>query len=223
MRDPGSFGGAGVYDQPEMRIFLAVTGASGAPYGGRSLAALTAAGHHVGLCVSDAGARVISHEVLGEGPRPDSPHDVVARFVQEFAHPAGAVDVLDPGDIACSFASGSSGARAALVAPCSTSTLGNIAHGTGDNLIHRVAEVMLKERGRLVIIPRETPVSLIQLRNMTTITEAGGVIVPASPGLYTLPQTVGEMVDFVVGKALDVLGVEHTLFPRWGEAGRVQA
>ncbi|MBL6632888.1 MAG: UbiX family flavin prenyltransferase [Thermoleophilia bacterium] len=200
-----------------MRIFLGVTGASGALYGARSLAALTAAGHHVGLCVSDAGARVISHEILGEGPRPASYADVVARFADMFGNPEGAVDVLDADDIACSFASGSSGARAALVAPCSTSTLGRIAHGTGDNLIHRVAEVMLKERGRLVVMPRETPVSLIQLRNMVAITEAGGVVLPAAPGFYAMPQSIDDLVDFVVGKALDVLGIEHALFARWGQ------
>lgn len=200
-----------------MRIFLGVTGASGALYGGRALAALAEAGHHVGLCVSDAGARVISHEVFGEGPRPSSYRDVAERFVAEFAGPGAAVDLLDADDIACSFASGSSGARHALVAPCSTSSLGRIAHGTGDNLIHRVAEVMLKERGQLVLIPRETPVSLIQLRNMVAVTEAGGVVLPASPGLYTMPETVQDMVDFVVGKALDVLRIEHALFPRWGQ------
>ena len=200
-----------------MRIFLGVTGASGALYGARSLAALTAAGHHVGLCVSDAGARVISHEILGEGPRPASYADVVARFADMFTSPEGAVDVLDQGDIACSFASGSSGARAALVAPCSTSTLGRIAHGTGDNLIHRVAEVMLKERGRLVVMPRETPVSLIQLRNMVAITEAGGVVLPAAPGFYAMPQSIDDLVDFVVGKAFDVMGIEHALFARWGQ------
>lgn len=206
-----------------MRIFLGVTGASGALYGGRALAALTGAGHHVGLCISDAGARVISHEILGEGPRPTDARGVADRFVTMFADPAGAVDLLEADDIACSFASGSSGARMALVAPCSTSTLGRIAHGTGDNLIHRVAEVMLKERGQLVVIPRETPVSLIQLRNMVAVTEAGGVVLPASPGLYTMPATIEDMVDFVVGKALDVMRIDHALFPRWGEAGRVQA
>ncbi len=170
----------------------------------------------MGLCVSDAGARVISHELLGEGPRPASYADVIDRFAHMHGDPAGAVDLLDKDDIACSFASGSSGARAALVVPCSTSTLGRIAHGTGDNLIHRVAEVMLKERGRLVVVPRETPVSLIQLRNMTAITEAGGIILPASPGFYAMPQSIDDLVDFVVGKALDVLGVEHALFARWG-------
>jgi 4-hydroxy-3-polyprenylbenzoate decarboxylase len=127
------------------------------------------------------------------------------------------VDLLAADDIACSFASGSAGARMALVAPCSTSTLGRIAGGTGDNLVHRVAEVMLKERGTLVLIPRETPVSLIQLRNMVTVTEAGGVVLPASPGLYTMPETIEDMVDFVVGKALDVMRIEHSLFPRWGQ------
>jgi 4-hydroxy-3-polyprenylbenzoate decarboxylase len=200
-----------------MRIFLGVTGASGAIYGARCLAVLTAAGHHVGVCVSDAGARVISHELLGEGPRPASYRDVAERFVTAHANPTGAVELLDPDDIACAFASGSSGARAALIAPCSTSTLGHIATGTGATLIHRVAEVMLKERGRLVVIPRETPVSLIQLRNMTTITEAGGIVLPASPGMYAMPESIDDLVDFVVGKALDVLGVDHALFPRWGQ------
>jgi 4-hydroxy-3-polyprenylbenzoate decarboxylase len=107
--------------------------------------------------------------------------------------------------------------------PCSTSSLGKIAHGTGDNLIHRVAEVMLKERGQLVLVTRETPASLIQLRNMVAVTEAGAVVLPASPALYTQPQSVGDMIDFVVGKALDVLRIDHALFPRWGEAGRVEA
>ena len=206
-----------------MRVFLGVTGASGAAYGARALGALTAAGHQVGLCISDAGCRVISHELLGEGPNPASRDSVVERFIEANAQAPGAVDLLAPDDIACSFASGSSGARTALVMPCSTSTLGNIAHGTGDNLIHRVAEVMLKERGRLVLVPRETPLSLIQLRNMTTVTEAGGIILPASPGLYTQPRDIGDLIDFVVGKALDVLGIEHALYPRWGEAGKVQA
>lgn len=211
-----------VYDR-HMRVFLGITGASGAAYGARALQALTGAGHHVGLCVSDAGCQVISHELLGEGPRPTSRDSVVDRFVQANGLTPGAVDVLAPDDIACSFASGSSGARVALVMPCSTSTLGKVAHGTGDNLIHRVAEVMLKERGQLVLVPRETPVSLIQLRNMVAVTEAGGTILPASPGLYTLPQSIDDLVDFVVGKALDVLRIEHALFPRWGEAGRVEA
>lgn len=206
-----------------MRVFLGITGASGAAYGARALQALTDAGHHVGLCVSDAGCQVISHEILGEGPRPTSRDDVVQRFVQAHSDAPGAVDVLAPDDIACSFASGSSGARVALIMPCSTSTLGKVAHGTGDNLIHRVAEVMLKERGQLVLVPRETPVSLIQLRNMVAVTEAGGIILPASPGLYTLPQSIDDLVDFVVGKALDVLRIDHALFPRWGEAGRVDA
>lgn len=200
-----------------MRIFLGVTGASGSLYGGRTLAALTAAGHHVGLCVSGAGAQVISHEVLGEGPRPGSPDDVVDRFARMFANPAGTVEILSPRDIACSFASGSSRSPAALVMPCSTSSLAKIAHGTGENLIHRTAEVMLKERRHLVLVPRETPLSLVHLRNMVAVTEAGGVVLPAMPGLYTHPASIEDMVDFVVGKALDVIGVEHSLFPRWGE------
>lgn len=200
-----------------MRIFLGVTGASGAAYGGHALRALMRAGCHVGLCVSGAGCQVISHEILGEGARPRQAADVVDRFVDRFADPGGAVDVLDPRDIAASFASGSSLTPAALIAPCSTSSLARIATGTGENLIHRAAEVMLKERRRLVLIPRETPLSAIHLRNMLTVTEAGAVVLPAMPGLYTLPASVDEMVDFVVGKALDQLGVPHELLRRWGE------
>ena len=205
-----------------MRIFLGVTGASGAAYGGHALRALTRAGCHVGLCVSGAGCQVISHEVLGEGARPVVPRDVVVgRFVERFADGAGTVEVLDPRDIAASFASGSSLTPAALVAPSSTSTQAKIAHGTGETLIHRAAEVMLKERRRLVIVPRETPLSAIHLRNMLALTEAGAVVLPAMPGLYTLPRTVDDMVDFVVGKALDQLGVPHDLLARWGERERV--
>jgi 4-hydroxy-3-polyprenylbenzoate decarboxylase len=172
----------------------------------------------VGLCVSGAGCQVVSHEILGEGARPVAPRDVVVqRFVDRFADPAGTLEVLDPRDIAASFASGSSLTPAALIAPCSTSTLAKIAHGTGENLIHRAAEVMLKERRRLVLIPRETPLSAIHLENMLTVTRAGAVVLPAMPGLYMLPQRVEDMIDFVVGKALDQIGVPHDLLKRWGE------
>jgi 4-hydroxy-3-polyprenylbenzoate decarboxylase len=206
-----------------MRVFLGITGASGAQYAGHALRALTDAGCDVGLCVSDAGAHVISHEILEAGPRPpEDPAMVVAAFVDRFATGPGPVTVLGLNDLTSPYASGSSLAPAALVAPCSGSTLAAIAHGTARNLIHRCADVMLKERRTLVLMPRETPLSLIHIENMAAVTRAGAVVMPASPGLYALPRSVDDMVDFMVAKALDHLGVPHALLARWGEddAGR---
>jgi flavin prenyltransferase len=200
------------------RVFLGVTGASGAAYAGGLLRGLTAAGCEVGLCASDAGRQVIAHELLGLGPRPAlSGDEILARFVARFAEAPGPVRVLDLHDMTQPFASGSSLAPAAVVAPCSMSTLASIAHGVGGNLIHRCADVMLKERRRLILVPRETPLSLVHLENMAAVTRAGALVLPAAPGLYTLPGTVQDMIDFVVGKVLDQLGVPHALLRRWGE------
>lgn len=201
-----------------MRIFLGVSGASGAIYAGHALRALTAAGCEVGLCVSDAGAHVISHEILEQGTRPpDDPALAVARFVERFASPAGEVRVLGLNDLAAPFASGSSGAAAALIAPCSSATLACIAHGTARNLIHRCADVMLKERRRLVLLTREAPLSLVHIENMAATTRAGAVVLPASPGFYGAPRTIDDLVDHVVARALDQLGVDNDLSVRWGE------
>jgi 4-hydroxy-3-polyprenylbenzoate decarboxylase len=205
------------------RVFLGVTGASGALYAGGALRGLTGAGCDVGLCVSGAGAHVISHEILEAGPRPpEDPGLVVASFVERFAQPAGSVTVLGLNDLTAPFASGSSLAPAALIAPCSGSTLAAIAHGTARNLIHRCADVMLKERRRLVLMTRETPLSLVHIENMAAVTRAGAIVLPAMPGLYTLPRTVDDMVDFMVGKALDHLGVANDLLARWGETEPVR-
>jgi flavin prenyltransferase len=201
-----------------MRVFLGVTGASGAIYAGHALRALTGAGCDVGLCVSDAGAQVISHELLEAGPRPpDDPALTVAAFVERFGRPEGTVTVLGLNDLTAPFASGSSLAPAALVAPCSGSTLAAIAHGTSHNLIQRCADVMLKERRRLVLMTRETPLSLIAIENMAAVTRAGAVVMPAMPGFYGLPRSVDDLVDFMVAKALDHLGVPNELLARWGE------
>jgi 4-hydroxy-3-polyprenylbenzoate decarboxylase len=200
-----------------MRVFLGVTGASGAIYAGHALRALTGAGCDVGLCVSDAGAQVISHELLEAGPRPpDDPALTIAAFVERFARPEGTVTHLGLNDLTAPFASGSSLAPAALVAPCSGSTLAAIAHGTSHNLIQRCADVMLKERRRLVLMTRETPLSLIAIENMAAVTRAGAVVMPAMPGFYGLPRSVDDLVDFMVAKALDHLGVPHELLARWG-------
>lgn len=201
-----------------MRVFLGVTGASGAIYAGHALRALTDAGCDVGLCVSGSGAHVISHEILeaGTGP-PDDPALAISRFVDRFATGPGSVTVLGLNDMTAPFASGSSLAPAALIAPCSGATLASIAHGTARNLIHRCADVMLKERRRLVLMPRETPLSLIHLENMAAVTRAGAVVMPAMPGFYGLPRSVDHLVDFMVAKALDHLGVPNRLMVRWGE------
>lgn len=201
-----------------MRVFLGVTGASGAVYAGHALRALTDAGCEVGLCVSDAGAHVISHEILEAGRRPPAdPGLVVTTFVERYATGPGSVTVLGLNDLTAPFASGSSLAPAALIAPCSGSSLGCIAHGTARNLIHRCADVMLKERRRLVVMPRETPLSLIHLENMAALTRAGAIVMPAMPGFYNLPRSVDDLVDFMVAKALDHLGVPNRLMARWGE------
>lgn len=204
-----------------MRVFMGVTGASGGPYAESALRALTEAGCDVGLCVSPSGAHVLSHEVLDRGPgAPADLDEVVARFVERAASPSsGSVTVLGLNELTAPFASGSSLAPAALICPCSGSTLASIAHGTGRNLIHRCADVMLKERRRLVLMTRETPLSIIHLENMAAVTRAGALVLPASPGFYTMPRTLEDVVDFMVGKALDHLGVPHRLLRRWGEEG----
>lgn len=207
------------------RVFLGVTGASGAPYAARALTALTAAGCEVGLCVSRSGAHVISHELFGGGPdAPSDPDRVIEDLVDRYADPAGRVEVLTLQQMTSPFASGSARTPGgALIVPCSGSTLGAIASGHGDNLIHRCADVMLKERRTLVLVPRETPVSAIHLENMLTLTRAGAVVMPAAPGFYNLPRSIDDLVDFIVGKALDHLGVEHHLLRRWGEEVAVEA
>ena len=204
------------------RIFLGVTGASGAAYAMTALRALTDAGCEVGLCVSRNGAHVISHEILDAGRQAPQDHDAVIReFVARSGAAAGQVTVLGLDDLTAPFASGSSLAPAALICPCSGSTLASIAHGVTRNLIHRCADVMLKERRTLVLMTRETPLSLIHIENMAAVTRAGAIVMPASPGFYSHPTDVSQLVDFMVGKALDHLGVPHGLLVRWGEDGAV--
>lgn len=204
-----------------MRIFLGVTGASGAAYAARALEVLTRAGCDVGLCISGSGLVVISHELLGTGAGADPDRAAVTdALLERHATDRGRVSVLGLDQLTSSFASGSSDDAGALICPCSGSTLGAIAHGTGRNLIHRAADVMLKERRRLVLVTRETPLSLIHIENMATVSRAGAVVMPAMPGFYNDPRTIDDLVDFVVGKALDQLGVEHDLLRRWGEGDR---
>jgi flavin prenyltransferase len=186
--------------------FVGITGASGAPYAVRLIEALVDGGVFVEICASEMGEKVLAYEMGGLSTKKLAQTYDVKRYAPDdlFAPPASGTSVPD----------------ATVIAPASVSTLGNIANGTGTNLLHRVADVALKERKRLVILEREMPYSLVHIKNMVAITEAGGMIVAAAPGFYNHPKTLDDVIDFVVGKTLDAMGVEHTLVERWGHKRR---
>jgi 4-hydroxy-3-polyprenylbenzoate decarboxylase len=192
-------------------LVVAITGASGSPYGVRLLDVLLRAGRTVHLVISPAATQVIERElgVSVDLTRFD-PKLILKNTDRANLH------YHHFRDFSAGIASGSFRTAGMAVCPCSMGTVAAIAHGTSENLIHRAADVHLKERRKLVLVPRETPLGLIQLRNLTAVAEAGAVVLPAMPAFYTLPKTVDDMVDFVVGRVCDQLGVEHRLFPRWG-------
>ena len=194
-----------------MKVFLGITGASGAPYAKGILDGLVAAGADVGVCASSAGIEVLATELYRDASL--ARDEVLARFTD---HAAG-VTVYAPDDWKSPFASGSARIDAYVVCPCSMSTVGTLASGAMTNLIHRAASVALKERRRLVLVPRETPLSSIHLRGLATLNDAGAVILFAAPGFYHGADTVQDLVDFVVARCLDQLGVEHALVRRWGD------
>ena len=195
-----------------MRVFLGITGASGAPYAARLLEALAAADCEIGLSASAAGVQVLATELYGDARLPRD--ETLARLVE----PAGgAVRIYDPGDFTAPYASGSAKVDAYVVCPCSMSTVGMLASGAMSNLIHRAASVALKERRTLVLVPRETPLSSIHLRGLATLNEAGAVILFAAPGFYHGAESVQDLVDFVVARCLDQLGIDTDLVRRWGE------
>ena len=191
-------------------IVMAVTGASGAPYGVRLLQALVQAEERVSLIVSSHGLRLIQAETsLGsvDGLRAHIGAGVFDQWVT----------LYDDGDRGAGPASGSHRAKAMVVCPCSMGTLAAIAAGTSRSLVERAADVTLKERRALVLVTRETPLSSIHLENMLRVTQAGAVVMPAAPGFYHRPTRIEELIDFIVARVLDHLGVENTLGPRWGE------
>ncbi len=194
-----------------MRVFLGITGASGAPYAKRFLHALAAAGCEVGVCASGAAVEVLAVELYGDARL--SRDEVLARLVEGCG---GAVTVYDPDDWRAPYASGSAKVDAYVVCPCSSGTLGAIASGLTQNLIHRAASVALKEERKLVLCPRETPLSAIHLESMLALRRAGATILFLAPGFYGAAETVDDLVDFVVARALDQLGLENALAPRWG-------
>jgi 4-hydroxy-3-polyprenylbenzoate decarboxylase len=182
----------------------------------RVIEQLVLAGHDVSVVFTDAGREVSAFELGFELPTEDA--RVAAVALAAFLELPGAerLRVAYPDQLFDAIASGSHRTDAMVVAPCSMGFVAAVAHGLADNLPQRAADVMLKERRTLVLVPRETPLSLIHLRNLTAAAEAGAIIVPAMPGFYAKPESVDDLVNFVVGKVLDVLDVEHDLFKRWG-------
>ncbi len=200
-----------------MKIFVGISGASGAIYGGRLLRALTGDVHEVSVCFSDAAVEVVRHEEFDAGLEllGAPAEQVLEAFFSRHGISPRRLEIVLPGNIGHAFSSGSALADAAVVCPCSMSTIAAIASGISGNLIQRVADVMLKESRPLVVVPRETPLNEIQLRNLYRVKKAGAQIVAAMPAFYHNPQTVEDLADFIVGKVLDVLGVDHQLFRRW--------
>ena len=198
-------------------LVLAFTGASGSPYGIRLLEVLLRVGRTVHLTLSPAGVEVLAHE--------SDRHVRLDRFDladllgdEAKIAKAGQVEYHDYRDFRAGIASGSFLTAGMVICPCSMGTVGAIANGLSQNLIHRAADVHLKERRKLILVPRETPLHLIQLRNLAACAEAGAVILPAMPAFYTRPRSIKDAVDFVVGRICDQLGIEHHLLQRWGVA-----
>ena len=195
---------------------VAITGASGSVYGLKLVEQLLSAGNAVTLVVTKAGREVMEFETGFSFPEPGpGASEAVLSFLEVF--PAVALKVVSPDDLFDGAASGSARIDGMVVCPASMGFCGSVASGLASDLPERAADVMLKERRPLVMVPRETPFSLIHLRNLTTLAEAGAVVVPASPAFYHKPQSIDDLVDFVVGKVLDQIGVEHHLFRRWDE------
>jgi flavin prenyltransferase len=194
-----------------MRVFLGITGASGAPYAARLLRSLAAADCEVGVCASAAGVEVLATELYAE---PRLPRDeVLARFTEAAGE---AATIFDPHDYSAPYASGSARVDGYVVCPCSMATAGTIATGGEANLVHRAAGVALKEGRKLVLVPRETPLSTIHLENLLRLRQAGAVILFAAPGFYHGAETIDDLVDFVVARCLAQLGLESSLVKPWG-------
>jgi 4-hydroxy-3-polyprenylbenzoate decarboxylase len=194
-------------------IALAITGASGALYAVRTLADLLVRGIHVELVVSDYGRRLL-HDELGEAATIEKLMPYLSSKYGDGVT-AGSLTVHSNRDLGATIASGSHNCAAMAIVPCSMKTLAGIAHGLSRNLVERAADVMLKEQRKLVIVPRETPMSLPALKNMVLCAEAGAMVVPAMPAFYQQPKSLDDLADFMAGKILSALGFEHDLYPAW--------
>jgi 4-hydroxy-3-polyprenylbenzoate decarboxylase len=183
-----------------MELVVGITGASGVQYGIRLLEVLAERGVTTHLIVSDAARKLIALET-----------DVTVEAVESIAS-----FVYDDNDFTAPIASGSHRHNGMVVVPCTMKTLASLAQGVADTLIARAGDVCLKESRRLILVPRETPLNLVHLQNMMTLKQAGAHIVPASPAFYHKPSSISELVDFMVGRVLDLLDIEHDLYKRWG-------
>lgn len=196
------------------KITLAITGASGSAYALRLLECLVAANYQIYLLCSSAAKVVFDTEV---GLKiPSSPDAASAFFVEKFKAKPEQIILFGKEQWFSPVASGSSAPKTMVVCPCSTGTLAAISQGMSDNLIERAADVVIKERGQLILVPRETPYSTIHLQNMLSLSQMGATIMPASPGFYHNPESINDLVDFMVGRMLDHLGIDQTIMPRWG-------
>jgi len=197
------------------RMAVGITGASGAAYATRTLASLLSRGYHVELVITEFGRRLILDE-LGEQTNPDQLMSFLTeRYGSEVSR--GELTVWSNKDLGAGIASGSHRCDGMVIVPCSMKTLAGVAHGLSRSLVERAADVMLKEKRPLVIVPRETPMSLPQLRNMVLCAEAGATVLPAMPAFYQGPKTLDDLADFIAGKILDALGLEQDLYQPWKE------
>src|SRR3954453_15581017 len=194
-----------------MRTCRGITGASGAPYAARLIEALASADVEIGVCISRAGYEVLATELYRDVSLPQ--YEIAHRLTGD----ADGVTIYGERDWKSPSASGSAKVDAYVICPCSMGTLGTIASGAMSNLIQRAASVALKEERRLVLCPRETPLSLIHLENMLRVKQAGATVLLLAPGFYHGAESVSDLVDFIVGRCLDQLGLSHELVRRWGQ------
>lgn len=202
---------------PNQAIALAMTGASGAPYGLRLLQWLIRTDQLVYLMVSTPGRLVLEMEAGLKLPA--RPAEIEHRLSEHYGAAPGRLRVFGKEQWTAPVASGSNAPQAMVVCPCTSGTLASLAAGHSRNLIERAADVVLKEQRKLILVLRETPLSIIQLENMLRLARAGAVIMPASPGFYHQPRSIDDLVDFMVARILDHLGIRHDLMPPWGDAG----
>ncbi|HEY2805500.1 MAG TPA: flavin prenyltransferase UbiX [Gemmatimonadales bacterium] len=198
----------------KLPVVLAITGASGAPYAVRLLDVLVASQTPTWLILSTHGWRLLDQE-CGIASM-----DALVRATGGAKKWSATVRTFDDGDRGAKPASGSAKTAGMVVCPCSMGTLSAIAHGTSRSLVERAADVTLKERRKLILVPRETPLSLIHARNIVAVTEAGAVVMPAAPGFYHRPKSIPELVDFMVQRIVDHIGIEIEIAPRWMQTGR---
>jgi len=198
----------------KQKITLAITGASGSAYALRLLECLVAANYQIYLLCSSAGRVVLDTELNFK--LPSSPDAASAILVEKFQAKEAQIKVFGKEQWFSPVASGSAAPKQMVVCPCSTGTLAAISQGMSDNLIERAADVVIKERGQLILVVRETPFSTIHLSNMLSLSQQGVTIMPAAPGFYHQPESISDLVDFMVGRILDHLKIEQKIMPRWG-------